>query len=308
MKRFRNISAITAVITTFSFFSPLTTLTMKPKVYERNNYVNASLPDGDTPLHIAARKNDTDLAKLLLDNKADIDAVNNNNETPLRIAIAGLQENIAILLLDRGASIAASDQTLSKKRLPLIHKATNHMIHCGTARAQMFSTLLEQKADINTRDAFGDTPLHDAACYAVYNTAPLSLLLESKADINTQNNDLETPLHQAAFNKNTYTVIWLINNKAALDMPNKNGSTPLDFAMQQQHTGLIKILLEEQLARAKALAHESGETEEIKEAPEEQESPTRHRKNNCCSVAHDLFTWAFSCCFKKPTTPHHKSA
>lgn len=41
---------------------------------------------GSTPLHFAARFNDLDAAKALLDNKADIDVLDEDDRTPVHLA------------------------------------------------------------------------------------------------------------------------------------------------------------------------------------------------------------------------------
>jgi len=72
--------------------------------------------DGDTPLPVAARNNHKDIAKLLLDKGADVNATDlNRMNMPLHIA-AGC--DITKLLLDRGANVNAKDwngQTLLGK-------------------------------------------------------------------------------------------------------------------------------------------------------------------------------------------------
>lgn len=48
--------------------------------------VNAKDFSGETPLHKAARKSKDDIMKLLIDKGADVDAKNNNGETPLQLS------------------------------------------------------------------------------------------------------------------------------------------------------------------------------------------------------------------------------
>ena len=42
--------------------------------------------EGNFPLHVAAEVNDADIIKLLIENKADIKAINNDQKTALRLA------------------------------------------------------------------------------------------------------------------------------------------------------------------------------------------------------------------------------
>jgi ankyrin repeat protein len=56
--------------------------------------------------------------------------------------------------------------------------------------------LLEQGADVNTRDELQLTPLHWAAIYG--KTEVAKLLIEKGADVNARDKNQRTPLHDAA--------------------------------------------------------------------------------------------------------------
>jgi len=58
--------------------------------------VNANDENGDTPLHLAAREGHKDLAELLLAGKATINAKNKDGETPLHEAAARHAESVRI--------------------------------------------------------------------------------------------------------------------------------------------------------------------------------------------------------------------
>ena len=64
---------------------------------------------GQTPLHIAAFNDHFDIAKLLLANKADVNAQANNGATPLHLAAAKGNKDIVELLLASKANIDAVD-------------------------------------------------------------------------------------------------------------------------------------------------------------------------------------------------------
>jgi ankyrin repeat protein len=73
---------------------------------ENEANVNAK-NDGWTPLHIATRSGQLDIAKLLLENGADFDAKAIDGLTPLHTAILYEQLDIAKLLLENGADVNA---------------------------------------------------------------------------------------------------------------------------------------------------------------------------------------------------------
>jgi ankyrin repeat protein len=90
--------------------------------------VDARDSDASTPLHCAAWKGHVDVAAVLLEFGADIQARNDNahwGDTPLHAAAHGNQRAVAELLIDRGADIHALN---AGGRTPLreteAHKAT----------------------------------------------------------------------------------------------------------------------------------------------------------------------------------------
>jgi ankyrin repeat protein len=76
--------------------------------------VNAHSHDGWTPLHLASFFGHCDLAALLLDHGADVNARSRSERfaranTPLHAAAANRQVEVARLLLERGADVNARD-------------------------------------------------------------------------------------------------------------------------------------------------------------------------------------------------------
>lgn len=90
--------------------------------------VGARDTDASTPLHCAAWKGHTEVAALLLDFGADVNAKNNNDHwgnTPLHAAAHGNQRAVAEVLIAQGADIHAEN---ASGRKPLqeteAHRAT----------------------------------------------------------------------------------------------------------------------------------------------------------------------------------------
>ena len=69
--------------------------------------VNASLPDGATPLHWAARAGQKEAVELLLKHKADINAKDRLSQTPLHLAVEKQQLKVARSLLAHKANVNA---------------------------------------------------------------------------------------------------------------------------------------------------------------------------------------------------------
>ncbi len=69
----------------------------------------APIPGSLSPLHYAARDGRLDIARILLNAKADIDQVDANGITPLLMAITNTHVDVARFLMDQGANINAVD-------------------------------------------------------------------------------------------------------------------------------------------------------------------------------------------------------
>jgi hypothetical protein len=64
--------------------------------------VNAKAKNGSTPLHLAAAKGNKDMVELLLTNKADVNAVDNDGWSPMHSAVTWEHKDIADLLSQNG--------------------------------------------------------------------------------------------------------------------------------------------------------------------------------------------------------------
>jgi ankyrin repeat protein len=78
--------------------------------------VNGKNNMGQTPLHWAAANGRLDMAKLLLNNRADLEETTKADQTPLHAAALAGQTEIVALLLDRGAKVNVRD---AHERTPL---------------------------------------------------------------------------------------------------------------------------------------------------------------------------------------------
>ena len=52
----------------------------------------------------------------------------------------------------------------------------------------------------------------------------------------------DTPLHDAAKNGHLSVVEYLVNQKADIDVKNKNGETPLELASQEGYWNVVELL------------------------------------------------------------------
>lgn len=99
--------------------------------------------------------------------------------------------------------------------------------------------LVENGADINEKNIYGDTLLHFAVLKSNNNLA--KLLLKHGANVNGKNNNGTTPLHSSL---DVSTSKLLLKSGGNVNEKNGNGCTPLHYAADICHIDLIKLLLE----------------------------------------------------------------
>jgi len=137
---------------------------------------------GHTPLLLATQERRYELAKLLIENGADIDAINIFGETPLLTAVSFDNPIVAQLLIENGADINTKDK----------EGKTFLYIAASNSRTKMTNLLIENGADVNSKNKDGRTPLFSAANASRMDL--VQLLIENGADVNAKDKDGETPL------------------------------------------------------------------------------------------------------------------
>ncbi|MBI5133387.1 MAG: ankyrin repeat domain-containing protein, partial [Thaumarchaeota archaeon] len=139
-----------------------------------------------TPLHIAAQCGYDDVAGVLLENSADVNAGDMLGCTPLHLAASIGHESMVELLIKNGADVNAKDAN----GLTPLHLAALY------GNNQAVKILIRNDADVNatvTND--GTTPLHCAV--SSMDIKSVRLLLDAGADPNAENKTKETPLSLA---------------------------------------------------------------------------------------------------------------
>ncbi|XP_058648982.1 ankyrin-3 isoform X24 [Onychostoma macrolepis] len=223
-------------------------------------------------LHIAARKDDTKAAALLLqnDHNADVESkmmVNRTTEsgfTPLHIAAHYGNINVATLLLNRGAAVdfkARNDITplhvASKRgnanmvrlllergaRIDAKTKDGLTPLHCGarSGHEQVVEMLLDRGAPILSKTKNGLSPLHMATQGDHLNS--VQLLLHHDVPVDDVTNDYLTALHVAAHCGHYKVAKVLVDKKANPNAKALNGFTPLHIACKKNRIKVMELLL-----------------------------------------------------------------
>ncbi|XP_051816228.1 ankyrin-3 isoform X24 [Acanthochromis polyacanthus] len=223
-------------------------------------------------LHIAARKDDTKAAALLLqnDHNADVESkmmVNRTTEsgfTPLHIAAHYGNINVATLLLNRGAAVdfmARNDITplhvaakrgnsnmvklLLDRGSKIDAKTKDGLtpLHCGarSGHEQVVEILLDRGAPILSKTKNGLSPLHMATQGDHLNC--VQLLLQHDVPVDDVTNDYLTALHVAAHCGHYKVAKLIVDKKANPNAKALNGFTPLHIACKKNRAKVMELLL-----------------------------------------------------------------
>ena len=163
------------------------------------------------PIHDAAMNGNLAGVQAELDKGVGVNAKNDYGETPLDMAVwYNGETEIAALLRKQGGK----------------HGVINGAAAGGDIEA--VKEFLAAGTDVNTKDGWEWTPLHNAAWWG--HKEIVELLLANGAGVNAKNNKGWTPLHMAAINGHNEIVGLLVAGGADVNSKNNNGETPTDLA------------------------------------------------------------------------------
>jgi len=250
---------------------------MLRKLIDLGSNLDAINAVGDTPLMHAAMFDNFQIAKMLIEGGADTN-FSNNGRTALRNAAMHGKINIVKLFLEKGvdvnvqdhygdtpldhatSTIIQSDTSRQIANLLRSHGAKNGKVideerrQAEAKKPKLFPVFLaaldgnydelrqklDEGLDVNSRDAVGDTFLHNAAWKG--HLEGVELLVSQKADVNALNGRKRSPLHQSVFLGQTEIAKLLISNGANVNPNDADGRTPLDWAVLLGKQDLAKLL------------------------------------------------------------------
>ena len=194
---------------------------------------------GPTPLHLAARGGSYDVARLLIERGADVNARDltgggQGDWTVLHYAVWFDAIDLARLVLDHGAVVDMKD---SAGRTALYYAAEKN----AEAAARL---LIGRGADVVAVTDDGQTPLHRAAWANA--TVVARLLIDEGADVHIRDSSGGwTPLHVAAERGAEGVTRLLIGRGADVSAVADDGQTPLHRAAWANATVLARLLIDE---------------------------------------------------------------
>ncbi|XP_065649232.1 transient receptor potential cation channel subfamily A member 1 homolog isoform X2 [Hydra vulgaris] len=137
------------------------------------------------------------------------------------------------------ADINAKEKLVKKKPYLFKRKRNNNKAHQNS----ILMYLIEQKANINSKDFNGSTPLHYAAMRG--NAVAVEMLLMQK-NINIEATDQSkmTPLHCASSAGSFDVCHLLLEHGAKIICQDKENMTPLHFAAMEGHLDVVQLLFD----------------------------------------------------------------
>ncbi|PAA83415.1 hypothetical protein BOX15_Mlig030409g1 [Macrostomum lignano] len=192
---------------------------------------NQQAGSGFTALHIAAHYGSSGVAGLLLERGADATYPARNGIAPLHVAAKWGTQAVAQRLLDAGASV---DCRTRDGLTPL---------HCAARSGQtaVLELLLARQAGVSVRSRSGLTPLHMAVQGDHADCA--RLLLSHGAHSEDATVDLLTPLHVAAHCGFAGSAQLLLDHGCRVAPRALNGFTPLHIACKKNRLRVVELLL-----------------------------------------------------------------
>ena len=195
--------------------------------------VNATTAyDGITPLMYACDSGHYMVAKILLVNGAEVDAIPYNSLSAFHSAAIKGNWQIGELLIQHGANINIKDN----EGFTPLHYA------CYNGHFNFAEMLLFYGANINITDNNRRNALYYAIMMNDLDIA--ELLITNGIDVNNRDESGNTPLMAAAAQNDTAMVNILLKSNADINLTNNNGMDALSFAIMSGSKGVCKLLLE----------------------------------------------------------------
>jgi ankyrin repeat protein len=211
--------------------------------------VNAVEPDGTTPLHLAVRAGDVEMAQLLLRAGANSNAANRYGVTALQLAAVNGDPAMLTLLLKAGANVGAV----------LPEGETILMTAARTGRPEALQVVLDAGAVVSAHEKwYGETALHWAA--AENHADAVRLLIARGAQVDERSAAMNYPRRRAGqsiLSLGSWTPLMyaarenaidvgrvLISSHAGLDLVDPDGATALEIAIVNANYDFAAMLID----------------------------------------------------------------
>ena len=156
----------------------------------------------------------------------DVNAQGPEGENLIHFLIDNNGKKFIRELIDYGVDVNVKNE---KQESPLLHA---FRIRFKFEIDEIIHLLVENGANVNDRNADGETSLH---CNTLYwdSRKLVNLLLENGGNVNIKNNDNQTPLHCAiAHGAHVNDIESLLENNADVNAQDKDDETPLHYVFK----------------------------------------------------------------------------
>jgi len=142
-------------------------------------------------LHEAVKEGDVDKVEALIKKGADVNARDDMGDTPLLVAVMSNKPKVAKVLIDNKADVTATIKDFDSTAL---HLAALYVRDLEFVKAMLASleNKDERKNFVNAKNFVGSTALHYAASNKVYGKDIVDILIENGADIDAEDNHWRT--------------------------------------------------------------------------------------------------------------------
>ncbi|XP_026842997.1 serine/threonine-protein phosphatase 6 regulatory ankyrin repeat subunit A isoform X2 [Drosophila persimilis] len=194
--------------------------------------LKATTANGDTALHLAARRRDVDMVRILVDYGTNVDTQNGEGQTPLHIAAAEGDEALLKYFYGVRASASIAD---NQDRTPMHLAAENGHAHVIEILADKF------KASIFERTKDGSTLMHIASLNGHAECA--TMLFKKGVYLHMPNKDGARSIHTAAAYGHTGIINTLLQKGEKVDVTTNDNYTALHIAVESAKPAVVETLL-----------------------------------------------------------------
>lgn len=185
---------------------------------------NAKDMYGDTPVHIATMSGmEVEMLENLKNGGADINERNKKGITPMALAVDKLNKEHVAFYAKSGADIHAEDNEANTPLSRIIKTKDK-------ATSTELLKIMVNKKNINSRDSYGNTPLHIVISKNAY-TEQIKYLLSLTNDVDIRNKNGDTPLYLAVQKNRRVPGEMLLTKGANVFSTNNENYSPLRMAL-----------------------------------------------------------------------------
>ncbi|XP_047126788.1 serine/threonine-protein phosphatase 6 regulatory ankyrin repeat subunit B isoform X1 [Hydra vulgaris] len=187
---------------------------------------------GDTALHLAARRKELNLIRILVQAETIINQINIEGQTALHIAVLESDIDSVEYLINENASANIKD----KRNRTAIHIATE------VGSIEIINLLIEKcHIDINQRSKDGSTLVHLAAKSG--HAEVVMYYIQKGVAVRTPNREGAEALHEACKQGHVVVAKKLIENGAKKEKYTKDNYTPLHIAVRYGKYDVVQVLI-----------------------------------------------------------------